>query len=335
MKRLAIIALIMGAAANRPAPVRAQNPNGLQARLTARHRHVQPGQPLWVEFSIINTTDSPVELSVPDTTPIPSAGLSGLPLAHVFSGPAFSGLVINGGPMGRNWDVPAGYQPPQAAEVITLGPRATVGLSVKISRFYRILRTPGRFRLQWTPYGAALTSNELVIDVATPKQAVIQTDVGNMTIRFFYDDAPHHIVNFLNLARDGFYDNLTFHRIVPGYCVQGGCPLGDGTGIRPDGVKLEAELSDRPVKLGTVCMARLEEDLDSASCQFLICASRIPQWDRKYTAFGELVGQESFQTLEKLQKQPTDPDGRPLEKVYMREVRIVDAPRIQSPAAKQ
>lgn len=335
MKRLAIIALALATGVlGGLAPAVAQESSGLEARLRAPRRYLQPGQPLWVEFSIVNTSDSPVELAVPDTTAIPSAGLSGLPIAHVFSGPGFSGLVINGGPMGRSWDVPAGYQPSQTAEVLTLAPHSAVSVSLEASHFYRVLKTPGRFRLQWTPYGGALTSNELVIEVATPKQAIIETDAGPMTVRFFYDEAPDHVASFVELAREGFYDNLTFHRIVPGYCIQGGCPIGDGTGIRPDGVKLNAELSNRPVKLGTLCMARLEGDIDSASCQFLISASRIPQWDGKYTAFGELVGAESFKTLERLQEQPTDPDGQPLEKTYMREIRIVDAPKIRPPPGR-
>lgn len=336
MKRWTIIAVAFAIGVTLDlAPLLAQAPSGLEARLWAPHRFLQPGQPLWVEFSVHNTTDAPLELAVPDTTPIPSAGLTGLPISHVFSGPAFSGLVINGGPMGRSWDVPAGYQPAQTAEVLTLAPHAAVALSLEVGHFYRVLKTPGRFRLQWTPYGGALTSNELIVEVATPKYALIQTDVGDITVQFFYDDAPNHVSSFLDLARDGFYDNLTFHRILPGYCIQGGCPIGDGTGIRPDGVKLEAELSDRPVKLGTLCMARLEEDLNSASCQFLIAASRIPQWDGKYTVFGELVGPESFQTLELLQKQPTDPNGQPLEKTYMRQIRIVDAPKTRPPTTRE
>ena len=72
-------------------------------------------------------------------------------------------------------------------------------------------------------------------------------------------------------------------------------------------------------------MARLEDDPDSASCQFLICNTRVPQWDGKYSVFGELVGEESLATLDKLMAAPTSPNEAPSKKLYMRAIRIVDA----------
>ena len=91
-------------------------------------------------------------------------------------------------------------------------------------------------------------------------------------------------------------------------------------------MKLQAEFSDQPVRRGTVCMARLEDAPDSASCQFLICNTRVPQWDGKYTVFGELVGDESLATLDKLMACPTTPAGAPKKKLHLRAIRIVDAP---------
>ena len=331
MARRHLAALVLVGAATWPlAWCWAGGPADLVATLTTARRYVLPGQPIWVDFTIANASDEAVELLVPDTRPLPSAGLAGLPLSHVFSGPGFAGLTIGGGPMGRSWDRVQGYQPPAATEVVVLGPHASVGIGLEVTQHYPVLRTPGRFRLTWSPYGAAVISNELIVEVATPKQAVIQTDDGAMTVRFFYDEAPNHIENFIDLARQGFYDNLLFHRIVPGYCIQTGCPNGDGTGIRPDGRKLKAELSGLAVQRGTVVMARLEDDLDSASSQFLICATRVPQWDGRYTVFGELVGEESLEVLDRLMAAPTNSEGRPLERIYLRSVRVMDAPPLQS-----
>ena len=131
------------------------------------------------------------------------------------------------------------------------------------------------------------------------KQATIHTDFGTMTARFFPDLAPQHVENFLTLAEQGFYDNLTFHRIIDGFMIQGGCPRGDGTGSGPN--RLPAEFNDRPHELGTLSMARAA-DPDSASCQFFICLGRCDFLDGQYTAFGELVDEASTQTLKKIGK---------------------------------
>jgi len=300
-------------------------PLPIVASLSTANRYVFPGRPVWVDFTVTNISDEAVELMVPETQALPMAGLVGLPLSHVFSGLGFSGLVIVG-EHGRTWNAALGYQPPASAERLVLGPHASVGVGVDVTQYYRVLRGPGRYRLQWSPYGGVATSNDLVIEIATPKQAVIQTDAGTMTVRFFYAEAPGHIANFLDLARSGFYDGLSFHRVVPGYYLQGGCPVGDGTGIRPDGLKLEAEFSDRPVRRGTVCMARLEDDPDSASCQFLICNTRVPQWDGKYSVFGELADEQSLATLDKLMAAPTTAANVPKRRLAIRAIRIIGAP---------
>ena len=324
-RRFLILALFTPGLVPPPASLAADDSASLVATLSSGSQHVLPGRPIWVDFTITNTSDEPVELTVPGTRALPSVGLVGLPLSHVFSGAGFSGLSIQG-EYGQCWEVAVGYQPPAAAERLALGPHASVGIGVEVTQYYRVLRGSGRFRLRWSPYGGAITSNELLLEVATPKQALIQTDHGTMVVRFFYEEAPNHIANFLDLCRSGFYDGLLFHRIIPGYYIQGGCPNGDGTGIRPDGMKLRAEFSDRPVRRGTVCMARLEDDPDSASCQFLICNTRVPQWDGKYTVFGELLGDESLATLDKLMACPTTPAGAPQKKLHLRGIRIVDAP---------
>ncbi|MCP4251477.1 MAG: hypothetical protein GY778_30950 [bacterium] len=323
--RVATIAWLTGCVLAAQPVVAGGDHSSLVATITTSNRYVQPGASVWVDFTITNTSDHTVELAVPETKTSPANGSVGLPIAHVFSGAGFSGLSI-ASEHGQSWNAAIGYQPPASSETLLLRPHASVGIGVEVTQYYRVLRNPGRFRLRWSPYGGVLASNELVLEVATPKQALIQTDQGNMTLRFFYDDAPAHVANFIELARSGFYDNLNFHRLIPGYYIQGGCPNGDGTGIRADGFKLEAEFSERPIRRGAVCMARLEDDPNSASTQFLICNTRVPAWDGRYTVFGELLGDESFATLEKLMNTPTEPNGRPKQRLYTRAIRIVDAP---------
>ena len=305
---------------------RAPDAVGLRAVIQTRERTLDVGKPVWLEFSIVNDSDRPLKLSVPGLKGESAAVFQGLPLEHVFSGKAFEGLLIESLASGGKWEQPVEYQPPAAAPQVLLAPRASVGTMVEVSRYYPQLASAGRYRLQWKPYEGAVASNVLVIEIAPRKQAIIQTDLGEMTLQLFYEDAPETVANFLELARSGFYNGLTFHRIEPGYFTQGGDPNGNGTGIRPDGRKLPAEFAERPQARGMVSMARLESEPDSASCQFFICNTRMPQWDGKYTIFGQLVGEASFETLDKLMGSPLDENGRPKRTIVMRSVRVVNVP---------
>jgi len=309
------------------AVARADDPfAGVEARLTAPVTTVAPGKPVRVRFSIYNGNDHPVVLSVPGTTTGPTEPAIDLPDSHIFSGTGFAGLTIRGD-YDRTWKDAYGVVPPAEAPELVLAPHAFVGREIDVSAYYPALQTPGLYRMVWQPYGGLLTSNQLTIEVASLKQAEIITDEGTMTVQFYYDAAPNHVANFIDLARSGFYDQKTFHRIEPGYFIQGGDPNGDGTGIRPDGKKLKAEFNSYPVDRGTLCMARLETEPDSASCQFLIANTRMPSWDGRYTVFGHIVGEESEQTLDKLMAQPVNPTtGRPERTIYIRSVRIMDAP---------
>lgn len=119
-------------------------------------------------------------------------------------------------------------------------------------------------------------------------QLEIDTEFGTITVELWNDVAPKHTENFLRLADDGFYDGLTFHRIIPGFVIQGGCPRGDGTG-GPEW-SVDAEFNDRKHTKGVLSMAR-SSDPNSAGSQFFICLSRdgCKHLDGQYTAFGEVV----------------------------------------------
>ena len=140
-------------------------------------------------------------------------------------------------------------------------------------------------------------------------KAVISTSAGDMTVELWNDVAPKHAENFLKLARAGFYDNLTFHRIIPEFMIQGGCPTGDGTG--GPGWTIDAEFNDREHHPGTLSMAR-SADPDSAGSQFFICLTRerCRHLDREYTAFGQVT--EGMGVVETLAKTDVDPrSGQP------------------------
>ena len=131
------------------------------------------------------------------------------------------------------------------------------------------------------------------------KQVTIKTDFGDMDLTFLPDKAPGHVENFIGLAESGFYDGLTFHRIMDGFMIQGGCPKGTGTGSGPR--QLKAEFNDTPHVLGTLSMAR-SQDPNSASCQFFICLDGAASLNGQYTAFGRIANDASLETLKKIGK---------------------------------
>jgi len=109
---------------------------------------------------------------------------------------------------------------------------------------------------------------------------------GEIRIELFPEDAPKTVESFIALAQKGFYDGLTFHRVVPGFVAQGGDPKGNGTG--GPGYTLKAEFSKRKHARGTVAMARSQHP-DSAGSQFYICFAPQPHLDGSYTVFGQVV----------------------------------------------
>ena len=109
---------------------------------------------------------------------------------------------------------------------------------------------------------------------------------GEIRIEFFPEDAPKTVENFVTLAKKGFYNGLNFHRVVPDFVVQGGCPKGNGTG--GPGYTIKAEFNKQKHVRGTVAMARSQHP-DSAGSQFYICYGTTPHLDGQYTVFGKVV----------------------------------------------
>jgi peptidyl-prolyl cis-trans isomerase B (cyclophilin B) len=109
---------------------------------------------------------------------------------------------------------------------------------------------------------------------------------GEIRLEFYPEDAPKTVENFVALAKKGFYNGLNFHRVVPDFVVQGGCPKGNGTG--GPGYQIKAEFNKQKHVRGTLAMAR-SQDLDSAGSQFYICYGNTPHLDGQYTVFGKVV----------------------------------------------
>ncbi|MFQ5720577.1 MAG: peptidylprolyl isomerase [Acidobacteriota bacterium] len=150
-------------------------------------------------------------------------------------------------------------------------------------------------------------------------RADVVTDRGTITLKFFPDIAPNHVKNFINLSRAGFYDNILFHRIVRGMAIQSGDPTRTGRG--GPGYTLRAEFSDRPQKRGTLSMAREGSDPNSAGSQWFICVDRVPEWDGKYTVFGEVVsGMEVVDAISRVRvKKEVPQESVVLKRIIIRE----------------
>lgn len=129
------------------------------------------------------------------------------------------------------------------------------------------------------------------------RTATMETDKGTITFTLHEDKAPNTTANFISLAESGFYDNLTFHRVEPGFVIQGGDPLGNGTGNSGQRIKLEIHPDLRHDRAGTVAMAR-SSDPNSASCQFYITLGPTAFLDDNYAVFGHVTsGQDVVEQI--------------------------------------
>ena len=156
-------------------------------------------------------------------------------------------------------------------------------------------------------------------------KAIIETRFGNITLKFFPEVAPGHVKNFIDLAKKGFYDGTTFHRVIPGFMIQGGDPNSKDAnkskhGQGGPGYTIKAEFNDKPHKRGTLSMARAGHP-DSAGSQFFICVKDSSFLDKQYTVFGEV--ESGVEVLDKIVSQPRDGNDNPNDRVEMK-VKIVE-----------
>ena len=117
------------------------------------------------------------------------------------------------------------------------------------------------------------------------KKAIIETEKGKIVLELFEEDAPNTVANFVKLANDGFYNGIKFHRVIPNFVIQGGCPRGDGTG--GPGYTIKCEINSRKHKTGTLSMAHAGKD--TGGSQFFITHSPQPHLDGVHTVFGQVT----------------------------------------------
>lgn len=162
--------------------------------------------------------------------------------------------------------------------------------------------------------------------------AVIKTSEGEMVLEFFPDVAPGHVANFKKLAKEGFYDGTAFHRVIPGFMIQGGDPNTKDEkkkaswGQGGPGYTIKAEFNNRKHVRGILSMARTP-DPNSAGSQFFICHADAPNLDNQYTVFGKLI--KGYDVLDKIATTPTEPPNRPIKRMNIESIKIVPADSVK------
>lgn len=117
------------------------------------------------------------------------------------------------------------------------------------------------------------------------KKALIETDKGNIVLELFEDEAPNTVANFVKLIKKGYYNGLKFHRVIPNFMIQGGCPIGNGTG--GPGYTIKCEINPKKHLTGTLSMAHAGKD--TGGSQFFITHSPQPHLDGVHTVFGQVI----------------------------------------------
>lgn len=158
---------------------------------------------------------------------------------------------------------------------------------------------------------------EMKIDKNKSYTATIETDAGTMVAELYPKVAPNTVNSFVFLSREGFYEGVIFHRVIPGFMIQGGDPTGTGEG--GPGYELKAEFNDTKHVRGVLSMARTA-DPDSAGSQFFVMHDTAEHLDNQYTAFGKVT--KGLETIDKIVSAPRDANDRPREPVKIKKITI-------------
>ena len=138
--------------------------------------------------------------------------------------------------------------------------------------------------------------------------ATMKTSEGDIVLELFEEDAPKTVSNFKKLASEGFYDGLIFHRVIPDFMIQGGCPQGTGTG--GPGYTFEDEFNDHKVVRGALAMANAGPNTNGS--QFFIVTTEAADWlDGKHTVFGKVT--DGMDAVDAIERAPTGPGDKPVE----------------------
>jgi peptidyl-prolyl cis-trans isomerase B (cyclophilin B) len=151
-------------------------------------------------------------------------------------------------------------------------------------------------------------------------QATLHTNHGPIVVELFDSDAPKTVENFRKLAADGFYDGLSFHRVIPDFMIQGGCPQGTGTG--GPGYTFEDEFNQHRIVRGALAMANAGPNTNGSQF-FIVTTDEAPWLDGKHTVFGQVeAGMETVDAIEGL---PTGSGDRPVEPATIERVELAEA----------
>jgi len=155
-------------------------------------------------------------------------------------------------------------------------------------------------------------------------QIEFRTNHGTILLDLLPEVAPGHCANLIGLARIGYYDGVMFHRVINGFMIQGGCPLGTGTG--GPGYNIKAEFNATPHVAGVLSMARTS-DPNSGGSQFFICLGTHAYLDRQYTAFGRTADAASMEVVRKIGNLPTNSSDKPLQAATIEKATVIAHPK--------
>jgi cyclophilin family peptidyl-prolyl cis-trans isomerase len=148
-------------------------------------------------------------------------------------------------------------------------------------------------------------------------QMTMTTNHGDIVLELFDEDAPETVANFRRLAEDGFYDGLIFHRVIPDFMIQGGCPHGTGTG--GPGYTFKDEINQHKVVKGALAMANAGPNTNGSQF-FIVTAEAAPWLDGKHTVFGEV--REGMDVVERIGTLPTDARDRPTQEARIERLAV-------------
>ena len=147
--------------------------------------------------------------------------------------------------------------------------------------------------------------------------AILHTNHGDIEVDLFEDDAPKTVENFVKLAGDGFYDGVIFHRVIPDFMIQGGCPDGIGTG--GPGYKFEDEINDHAIVRGTIAMANAGPNTNGSQF-FIVTTDAAPWLDGKHTVFGRVA--DGMEVVDKIEGSETDQNDKPRDEARIERVSL-------------
>jgi cyclophilin family peptidyl-prolyl cis-trans isomerase len=316
-------AVTLLAAAGQAPPQESPTPKAaVVLRIEASDRAFRPGRKMPVRFAVENAAEESSRLDEPEDY------LEGLEIGDA-TGRVFKAAGRTKGITRRSVQVDGG---------------GFIGRTVDVSSALAVPEDrEDWYTLRWS-FGDSV-SNDLRVLVVRDWIAEVDTNHGTIAFELHPQTAPNHVLNFVRLARSGFYRESIFHRVIPGFMMQGGASKSEGADLKP----LDAEFSATKHGFGTVSMARTD-DINSATCQFFICFGASPFLDGKYTAFGQVVrGEDVVREIEKAEndhnpckgcgKAPDRPGGtaccgrpghhsdRPALDVVIKSISLVERPK--------